>query len=587
MFNTPIDKKLQEGMKAQARIISIVLMMISTSKRTVLVWRLTLCLTLAVFSGLVQAQEYSKHQLHMFNAITKGVKSLGDENWRFTAIAPLKPDILPLFWGDHKAYTGDIRWPQNSYPPVAIASEYQKGRFIALGHDGLLIDPGANDDFTGNILNWLGNSYKYKKVIIYTHISNWFNKDILSAKAKELFASRGVEIIELGSQVTDEDLKECDLFIIARPTQIIDQNQISSIVSYVEQGGSLLMTGMGWYWETLNKPGDIKVFPLNRLGAHLGFEYSRTSIDKTPPNNKKGPRRYSPVRFQPLYARKPVEVKSYSLKKHSNSFITHSIARNRDKYYYVVEGENVIVSMPYRFFMKCKKPVDFIAQLDVVYELYADLTDGIKPFDGNKIMILNIDNMSFHMSSGNPILSRQDRIEYILAELGKSNYKNPSWGLIHELGHDFIIGMKHYFVFGHGDNESWAEFFALYACQELGLEHKEPTWKETARAYHESGEHDFERIKNEKWLMIGFLHHIQEQYGWDVYKKLFKKYAELIREKNYPDFNDTEKKVDLFVKELSLAAGANFYPYFAKWGFPVNQSINKELKHLPKAKLLK
>jgi hypothetical protein len=41
----------------------------------------------------------------------------------------------------------------------------------------------------------------------------------------------------------------------------------------------------------------------------------------------------------------------------------------------------------------------------------------------------------------------------------------------------------------------------------------------------------------------------------------------------------------LFVKELSLAAGANFYPYFVRWGFPVNRSIYKELKHLPKAKL--
>jgi hypothetical protein len=563
-------------------------MMISTSRRTVLVWRLTFCLTLAVFSGLVQAREYSKHQLHMFNAITKGVKTLSDAGWAFTAIAPLKPDIVPLFWGNRKAYTGDIRWPQDSYPPVAIASEYQKGRFIALGHDGLLIDPGANDDFTGNILDWLGNSYKYKTVIIYTYISNWFNKGRLCAKAKEVLASRGVEIIELGTQVTDEDVKECDLFIIVRPSRIIDPNEIGSIVSYVGQGGSLLMTGMGWYWEATNKTRDISVFPLNRLGEHLGFEYSRTSVDITPPNNKRETRRYSRISFQPLYTRrKPVEVKTYSLKEHTNSFITRSIARNRDKYHYVVEGEHVMVSMPYRFFGKCKKPVEFITQLDAVYELYANLTDGIKPFYGNKIMILNVDNLKFHMSSGNPILSRQDRIEYILGELEKSNYKNPSWGLMHELGHDFIIAMKHYFVFGHGGNESWAEFFALYGCQKLGLEHKEPTWKETAKAYHESGEQDFERIKNEKWLMIGFLHHIQEQYGWDVYKKLFKRYAELIREESYPDFNDTEKKVDLFVRELSLAAGANFYPYFVRWGFPVNRSINRGLKHLPTAKLFK
>jgi len=150
-----------------------------------------LCLTLAVFGGLVQAQEYSKRQLGMFNALTKGVKSLGAEDWRFTAIAPLEADVLPLFWGNHKAYTGDIRWPQNSYPPVAIACEYQKGRFVALGHDGLLIGPSANDVFTANILNWLGNGYRHKKVTVYTHLGRWFNKDRLSTKAKEQLASRG------------------------------------------------------------------------------------------------------------------------------------------------------------------------------------------------------------------------------------------------------------------------------------------------------------------------------------------------------------------------------------------------------------
>ena len=346
------------------------------------------------------------------------------------------------------------------------------------------------------------------------------------------------------------------------------------------------MSGMGYLWEDQNKSNDIKNFPLNRLGEQLGFEYSKTSIDKTPLDNKLGTRRYSVINYQPLDARNPVEVKNYSIKESSNSFIVDSIALNKDKYYYVVEGENVIVSMPYRFFMKCKEPVEFITQLDAVYKLYGNLTDGVKPFEGDKIIVLNVDNLCFHMCSGNPILSRQDRIEYILGELEKSNYKNPSWGLMHELGHDFIIGMKHYFVFGDGDNESWAEFFALYACHELGLEpDKQPAWLAAVKAYHESGEHDFERVKNEKWFMIGFLDEIRYQYGWDVYKKLFKRYAELIRENNYPDFNATEEKVNLFVKELSLAAGANFYPYFKGWGFPVNQSVIEELKDLPEAKL--
>jgi|GEM_PF-5998181 len=561
----------------------------SASKKMVLIWQFTLCLSLPLFCPLVQAQDYSQHQLQIFNALTEGVKSLGREDWRFTAIAPLKPDIIPLFWGDRKAYTGDINWPQDSYPPIAIASEYQKGRFVALGHDGLLIDPGAEDVFTGNILNWLGYGYQNKKVIIYTHLGRWFNQTIMSAKARQFFAAHETDIIELADPITDKDLQVCDLLIIVRPSEIIEPNETTSIVAYVARGGSLLMSGMGWFWQSQNKDHDIKDFPLNRLGEHLGFEYSKTSIDKSPPDNKKGVSRYSHISFQPLSARKPVEVKNYSIKGHDNRFITDSIARDKDKYYYVVEGKHVRVSMPYRFWMKCRKPVDFVTRLDAVYELYADLTDGITPFDGDKILILNVDNLVFHMCSGNPILSRQDRIEYIISELEKSNYKNPSWGLMHELGHDFIaFGMKHYFVFGDGDNECWAEFFCLYACQKLGLTpDKKPAWLAAARAYHQSGQRDFERIKNQEPLMIGFLHHIRNQYGWDVYKELFKRYAELIREKKYLDFNDTEKKVDLFVKELSLAAGENLYPYFDRWGFPLNQAIQKDLEHLPRANLTK
>ncbi len=532
-------------------------------------------------------QEYSKHQSDIFNAITAGVKSIVSGGWHFSAIAPLKPDIVPLFWGDHKAYTGDTRWPQDSYPPVAIASEYQKGRFVALGHDGLLIDPSANDEFTGNILNWLGNGYKNKKVIIYTHLGGWFNKQNLTKKAKELLTSKGVEIIELSSPVTDEDLKTCDLFIIVRPTRLINEDEISSMVSYVKQGGSLLVSGMRWLWEEGNKPHDTTVFPLNKLGEYLGFEYSRTNIGKTGPDNKPYPYGHFKIDFQSLSERKPVQVRNYSIKGHSNGFIADGIAKDKDKFYYVIEGEHVRVSMPYRFWMKCRKPVDFITQLDAVYELYADLTDGIKPFGGDKITILNVDNLSCHMCSGNPILSRQDRIEYILTELEKSNYKNPSWGLMHELGHDFIaFGMKHYFVFGDGDNECWAEFFCLYGCQKLGLTpDKKPAWLAATRAYHKAGKRDFERIKNEEPWMLGFLHHIRNQYGWEVYKNLFKRYAEIIREKKHLEFNDTGKKVDLFVKELSLAAGANFYSYFERWDFPVSPSVNEELKHLPKATL--
>ena len=483
------------------------------SGRTLMLSPAAVAFAFAPYSKPDSVSQTETQTLCTFGLLTKGVESLGNSHWRFSAIAPLKTEVVPLFWGDHKAYAGDARWPQNSYPPVAVAGEYQKGRFVALGHDGLMIDPTANDQFTDNILKWLGRGYAHKKVIIYTSIGRWFGKDKLSVKAKELFAAGGVEVSELSSALTDEDLAGCDLLMMVRPSRRMTDCEVRSIVSYVGRGGSVLMTGVGWLWDQRKGVND---FPLNPLGQHLGFEYSGASIDQTPQRDKDGIRRCSTVRFQPLSERRPIEVKTIAVKEHDNRFIGDDVARNKDnRCHYVLEGEHVMVSMPYGFWVKCRKPADFITQLDRVYELYADLTDGVKPFYGRKILILNLDHMSPHMCSGNPILSRQDRMDYILEELEKSDYKNPSWGLMHELAHDFIIGMKHRFVFGNGDNESWAEFVALYGCQTLGLEHKEPTWLAAAMSYHESGEQDFGRIKNNAWLMVGFLHHIQKQYGWE------------------------------------------------------------------------
>jgi len=82
--------------------------------------------------------------------------------------------------------------------------------------------------------------------------------------------------------------------------------------------------------------------------------------------------------------------------------------------------------------------------------------------------------------------------------------------------------------------------------------------------------------------MLGILHKIQKKYGWEVYKKLFRKCVEMDKQNKYPKLGEDKIKSDFLVKELSLAAGVNFYSYFKNWGFPVSEEINNALKHLPK-----
>jgi hypothetical protein len=539
--------------------------------------------TLAMQVNDKPAEDYARAQEEIFNKLTENVKAIGAPSWRMTPITPLKPSVVPLFWGNHKAFTRDIEYPQNSYPPVAVAASYSEGRVVALSHDGLMIDPDASVQLINNSIGWLRGILKNKKIIIYTHISNWFRKNKIATGINDMLSIKGIQVVEHSTEITDESLKQCDVLIIVRPTQNITESEIEVITSFVAEGGGLLMTGMGWYWSTSHP---FEEFPLNRLGGLFGFKYSKYIIHKTYETNERYIRAYNVFPFQLLSERGPTDIVHFSSSEHTDECIHESVETYGENCHYTLEGNHIIVSMPYAFFRDLEKPTEFIGTLDTVYQLNNDFTGGIRPFGGEKILVLNVDNLNYHMTSGNPILSRRDRVTYILEEWHKSNHKTPTWGLAHELGHDCIIALKHIFIFGDGDNEGWAEFFALHAFDKLNInqEHmKNPFWLDSARKYHNYSSADFNKVKDDGWLMTGLLDTIRKKYGWEVFERFLMVCTETIIAGNYPETE--EEKADFLVKELSLAAGANVYPCFKKWDFPVSQYVNDELKHLPKAKL--
>ncbi len=146
---------------------------------------------------------------------------------------------------------------------------------------------------------------------------------------------------------------------------------------------------------------------------------------------------------------------------------------------------------------------------------------------------------------------------------------------------------KHAYQLGHGDNESWANLFTTHAYDTLDLKYDahDTHWHEQRNgiAYYFASRPDYERLKKDNWIMLSLLTVIKETYGWDPFYSFFKKCADKARTGSTPTAE--QEKVDFLVSGLSVAAGVDLSSYFIRWGFPVSESVVRELKTLPKAQL--
>ena len=80
------------------------------------------------------------------------------------------------------------------------------------------------------------------------------------------------------------------------------------------------------------------------------------------------------------------------------------------------------------------------------------------------------------------------------------------------------------------------------------------------------------------WTALETYLQIQEEFGWEPFKKFFDEYNNL-PEKDWP--KTQQEKNDQLVIRLSKATGKNLYPFWRVWNLPLSDSVDKELKDLP------
>ncbi|GEM_PF-1881148 len=237
-----------------------------------------------------------------------------------------------------------------------------------------------------------------------------------------------------------------------------------------------------------------------------------------------------------------------------------------------VEGKHVILKVRSEDLKVLKDPYGWIKKLDRVYESYTDLVGDV-PYNGKKITVESVEDYPGGWAvAGNPIKWHRP---WVAREFKGINEGNWSFGIMHELGHDFDLDYRWVW-----EAEFFANFKMVYAAEKLKAKiHQGGKWYDYVDSkgltlddyYEEQAELAGERDHVEDWYrhndpsLDKFLK-VKRDIGWEPFKKTFRRYGEL-KEGEIP--KTPEKKFNLFIYYLSEFSSKNLNPRFVEWGYPI------------------
>jgi hypothetical protein len=169
---------------------------------------------------------------------------------------------------------------------VVVAREFGKGRVVAsLG--GFFTDKALNlfDNrvLARNVIEWLSRLNRSKILVSRGH-SEWdFGQGF--DEFRRMLENLGYNVTLYYGPLTPEILSNYDVLLIGTAWGNFTQEEISAILNFVNNGGGLLLTGLGWSWPPKNPTLDN--YPMNIIGEHFGIRWIDAYIED-PQNNYNG-----------------------------------------------------------------------------------------------------------------------------------------------------------------------------------------------------------------------------------------------------------------------------------------------------------
>ncbi|XP_068562943.1 TRPM8 channel-associated factor homolog [Cebidichthys violaceus] len=241
-----------------------------------------------------------------------------------------------------------------------------------------------------------------------------------------------------------------------------------------------------------------------------------------------------------------------------------------------LEFDNIILTMPSDVVrdLECVDEVE--ALWNNIMRGVADLAVIPRRFTRKERIVADVQISAGWMHSGYPIMMNSS----IAAELvrpGDARTKGL-WGQIHELGHNQQRGC---WEFPPHTTECTCNLWSLYVNEEvLGINrakaHPNMTLENRKSRTEEYVKGGRKLSDWHVWVALETYMQLQEQFGWDAFKKVFAAYHKIT---DYPSDNDG--KMNLYAVTFSQAVGRNLSAFLKAWGWPIKTATEEELSKLP------
>lgn len=238
--------------------------------------------------------------------------------------------------------------------------------------------------------------------------------------------------------------------------------------------------------------------------------------------------------------------------------------------------DKIIVTMPSEHVRNLEDPAAVLEFWNKVMDADADLAAIPRERRRPERIVADVQISAGYMHSGYPIMTHLDAGAWLgnLEELRAGN-----WGLYHELGHNH---QEDAWTFD-GTVEVTCNLFTLFVHDTVCDAPRTTSKKWLAEHRDEIAKHlalgaPFERWKEQPFTALAMYMQMQQEFGWESFKKVFAEYRRLSREER-PRGED--QKRDQWLVRYSRTVGRNLGPFFEKWGVPTSQLARDSIKDLP------
>ena len=481
----------------------------------------------------------------------------------------------PLVWAGAQATGGDKAGLPGTLPAPGWLGVVGAGRAVAgAGHEGAWggSEDGRadNDAVRTRILRWLRAGG--------THIAfsgghqEWMGADALSPAVTAALAAEGVTFGTLAGPLDATALAAVDVLILGNPWGPIPDAELDAIVDWVSGGGALMVLGLGWSWSGYHDDRAADAYPVNRLGARLGFRSVPGSIhDPAPPAGTPDAPAYA---IRPLSEYQPLQVHVLRAAETDVGQVASSAAAQPDALF-VIEGAHMGLALPTASWPLLDDPAAALAALDRVYEAELALAGGAHPpFGGDTVWVIPQDapGAPWWMHSGNPIVYQAAAAEAeIIPRLNAEGH--PGWGVAHEQGHNMHSSTCGDLFVSAGTGEVWPNVFGLASYRANGWDWAPQMGAAlfaAGHAYHAQATPDFAALQADPFILLGCLDLLGARYGWEGMQR-FMTQAAVDHAAGVHAPTDADR-VAYLVEKLSAAYEVNFAPLITHWGFPVTDA---------------